>query len=64
MNDLIKKIHNNYNLSQTKIINQMDENIFLSEKANFLDIFHDILAISIEEMIGDDVCQHQFFMSG
>jgi cell division ATPase FtsA len=64
MNDLIKKIHNNYNLSQTKIINQMDENIFLQEKANFLDIFHDILAISIEEMIGDDICPHQFFMSG
>lgn len=64
ISDLIKKIQKKYKLSQFKIIQSIDQNIFEPEKEEFLDIFHDILAIAIEEIIGKAICPHYFFMSG
>ena len=47
MNDLIKQIQGQYNLSKIHIINQIDSSNFEKEKTVFLNIFQDILSISL-----------------
>ena len=64
MNDLIKQIRNNYNLTKNDIIKSIDLDRFTIEKTEFLQIFKDILAISLEELLWDKVCPNDFFMLG
>jgi len=60
--DLIKKIRKNYNLTRIDIINSIDTENFLNEKTEFLEIFKDIIAISLEDILKDEVCPENFFM--
>ena len=62
INDLIKEISQNYNKTKIEIINTIDENIYLKEKKWFLEIFRDILIISLEEIIWDKICSNNFFI--
>ena len=62
INDLIKKIRQNYNLTRIDIINSIDSENFLNEKNEFLEIFKDILAISLEDILKDEICPDSFFM--
>lgn len=62
INDLIKRIRQNYNLTKIDIINTIDTEIFLNEKNEFLEIFKDILAISLEDILKDEICPDSFFM--
>ena len=64
INDLIKRIRINYNLTKIDIINTIDSENFLNEKTEFLEIFKDIIAISIEDILKDEVCPDNFFMVG
>lgn len=62
INDLIKEIQKSYNKTKIDIINSIDEWIYLKEKKEFLEIFKDILIISLEEILWDTLCPHNFFM--
>jgi len=60
INDLIKKIRKNHNIPKNKIIQDIDKNIFLPEKIDFLNILKDILVITLEEILKEEVCPNKF----
>lgn len=62
MNDLIKEIQNNYHKTKIDIINTIDEEVYLREKKKFLEIFKDVLIISLEEILDTKLCPHSFFL--
>ncbi len=62
INDLIKQIRKNYNLTKNDIIESIDLDRFTIEKDNFLSIFKDILIITLEEILGKKICPNNFFM--
>ncbi|MDD2871232.1 MAG: hypothetical protein PHS49_04535 [Candidatus Gracilibacteria bacterium] len=64
INDLIKQIRKNYNLTKNDIIQTIDMDRFTLEKANFLSIFKDVLVITLEEILGKEICPNNFFMIG
>jgi hypothetical protein len=51
INDLIKTIRANYKFTRTDIIKKIDEDIFLLEKDEFLEIFKDVMAITLEDIL-------------
>lgn len=61
---LIKKIRQNYNRTKIEIIQTIDQNIYELEKEEFLEIFKEILVISLEEILWDTICPSDFFMIG
>ena len=64
INDLIKQIRNNYNLTKNDIIKTIDDDRFWAEKIEFLNIFKDILVITLEEILWDKICPSDFFILG
>ena len=62
INDLIKNIRDNYNLTRIEIINKINEDIFEREKAEFLDLFTDILTITLEDILKWEICPNDFCM--
>lgn len=62
INDLIKQIRKNYNLTKNDIIQTIDMDRFTLEKANFLSIFKDVLVITLEEILWKEICPNNFFM--
>lgn len=62
INDLIKQIRQNYNLTKNDIIQSIDLDRFEPEKNEFLNIFKDILIITLEEILWKKICPNQFFM--
>jgi hypothetical protein len=62
INDLIKQIRKNYNLTKNDIIQSIDLDRFVIEKTEFLSIFKDILTIALEEILWKKVCPNDFFM--
>ncbi|MDD2907969.1 MAG: hypothetical protein PHH98_04980 [Candidatus Gracilibacteria bacterium] len=64
INDLIKRIRKNYNLTKIDIITKIDEDNFQIEKTEFLEIFKDILAITLEDILKNEICPESFFMTG
>lgn len=62
INDLIKKIRQNYRLTRIDIINTIDSDSYLKEKTEFLEIFKDIVAISLEDILKWEICPNNFFM--
>lgn len=63
MNDLIKRIRANYKLTKIEIIRRIDEDIFVPEKVEFLEILKDIIAITLEDILRWEVCPNEFFMA-
>jgi len=63
INDLIKQIRQNYNLTKNDIIEKIDQDIFIPEKIVFLEIFKDILTITLEEILWKEICPNDFFMA-
>lgn len=63
INDLIKQIRKNYNLTKNDIIEKIDQDIFIPEKISFLEIFKDILSITLEEILWKKICPNDFFMA-
>jgi uncharacterized protein YpiB (UPF0302 family) len=51
MNDLIKEIRQNHKFTREQIIKKIDEDIFLNEKSQFLEIFRDIITITLEDIL-------------
>ena len=64
IDSLIKKIRQNYNRTKIEIINTIDQNIYELEKQEFLEIFENILVISLEEILWETLCPSDFFMIG
>lgn len=64
INDLIKKIRKNRNITKIDTINSIDEDIFSEEKEEFLSIFEDFLITGLEEIIHKEICPHNFFITG
>jgi len=62
INDLIKQIRKNYNLTKNDIIQTIDLDRFILEKENFLSIFKDVLIITLEEILWKNICPNNFFM--
>ena len=62
INDLIKTIRQNYNLTKNDIIQSIDLDRFVLEKVEFLNIFKDILTITLEEILWKDICPNEFFI--
>lgn len=62
INDLIKQIRKNYNLTKNDIIKTIDSDIYVIEKNEFLNIFKDILTITLEEIVWSKICPNNFFM--
>lgn len=60
--DLIKEISNNHKKTRIEVINSIDENLYLEEKKWFLDIFEDIISITLEDILWDKICPNNFFM--
>lgn len=63
INDLIKQIRKNYNLTKNDIIKSIDLDRFVIEKSEFLTIFKDILTITLEEILWNEICPNDFFMA-
>lgn len=59
---LIKKIRQNYNRTKIEIIQTIDQDIYIIEKEEYLEIFKEILIISLEEILWDIVCPSDFFL--
>ncbi|MDR1988552.1 MAG: hypothetical protein LBQ24_07745 [Candidatus Peribacteria bacterium] len=51
MNDLIKRIRENYKLTRVEIIRKIDEDVFTAEKTEFLEILKDVIAITLEDIL-------------
>lgn len=64
IDSLIKKIRQNYNRTKIEIINTIDQDIYELEKQEFLEIFENILIISLEEILWETLCPSDFFMIG
>ncbi len=64
IDSLIKKIRQNYNRTKIEIIKTIDQNIYELEKKEFLEIFENILVISLEEILWETLCPSDFFMIG
>ncbi len=62
INDLIKQIRKNFNLTKNEIIRTIDADRYLWEKANFLAIFKDVISITLEEILWWNICPNNFFM--
>ncbi len=62
INDLIKHIRKNYNLTKNDIIRTIDLDRFANEKNEFLIIFKDILTLTLEEILGKKICPNKFCM--
>lgn len=62
INDFIKEVRKKHNLTKSDIISKIDENIFEIEKLEFLEIFKDIIAITLSDIVKKDVCPHNFFV--
>lgn len=63
LNDLIKKISINTNLSDKQIIKNLDNNnYFQKEKEEFLEIYFFILLEIIKEIVQDNICPNNFFI--
>ena len=62
IDSLIKKIRQNYNRTKIEIINTIDQDIYELEKKEFLEIFENILVISLEEILWETICPSDFFM--
>jgi len=63
INDLIKQIRKNYNLTKNDIIESIDLDRFVPEKLDFLNIFKDILTITLQEILWEKVSPNTFFMA-
>lgn len=63
INDFIKSVREKHNLAKSEIIKKIDEDIFLAEKADFLEIFSDVLIITLEDILRFDICPSDFFIS-
>lgn len=63
INDLIKNIRKNYKLSRMEIIKTIDTDNFLLEKAEFLEIFKDIITITLEDILRWEICPSNFFIT-
>lgn len=63
INDFIKTVRENFNLTRSEIIKKIDENIFLREKEDFLENLSDIIIITLEEILRFDVCPDHFFIT-
>lgn len=63
INDLIKNIRNKHKITRIEIIEKIDTELFLDEKKEFLDIFSDIITISIWEILKYEVCPNSFFIT-
>lgn len=63
INDLIKRIREEYNIPRSEIIKNIDTNNYLPEKKEFLEIFKDIIAITLEDILKWEVCPSNFFVS-
>lgn len=63
INDLIKTIRENHKIPRIDIIQKIDEEVFLEEKQEFLEIFTDILTISLWDILKYEVCPNNFFMT-
>ena len=62
INELIKEISKNHNKTNIEIINTIDEDLYLKEKKWFLEIFKDILLITLEEILWNKICPNNFFI--
>ena len=63
IDDLIKNIKINNNISSIEAINSIDDNIYIKEKNDFLNIFDDLLVSWIEDIIWNEVCPDKFFIT-
>lgn len=64
IDDLIKEISKKYKKTRNDVIKSIDEPIFWKEKQKFLKTFTQILSITLEDILGKQVCPHNFFMTG
>jgi len=62
--ELIIEISKKYSKTRAEVIDMIDEDLFLEEKQKFLEIFRDVITISLEEILWDKICPSNFFMIG
>lgn len=63
INDLIKNIRKNHKISNIEIIKMIDTDNFQTEKIEFLEIFKDIIAITLEDILRWEICPNNFFIT-
>lgn len=62
INDFIKKVRENYNLTRIEIINKINEDVFEKEKYEFLEIFKDVITITLDDILKWEICPNEFCM--
>lgn len=62
--ELIIDICKNHKKTRCEVIDTIEENIYVDEKLKFLEIFTDVIAISLEEILWNNICPDNFFMIG
>lgn len=63
IHDLIKNIQKNHQQTRIEIIKKLDSpRLFTQEKEEFLEIFTEILMITIDDILWFEICPHKFFM--
>lgn len=60
--ELIKDVCKKYSKTRVEVIDTIDLDLYLEEKEKFLEIFRDVIIISLEEILWDKICPDNFFM--
>lgn len=61
---LIEKIRKSTAYVKSQIIEHIDDpSLFLKEKAYFLEIWQESIVVSLSEILGSEICPHNFFVS-
>ncbi len=64
IDNLIKSIVENHNVTKIWAINNInDDSLYIEEKNEFLKIFEDLVIESLSDILWNEICPHDFFIS-
>ena len=64
INDLVNKIAKKYNDSRAEIIEQLNSESYEEEKQDFLRVWWESIGITMQEMLGKNICPKYFYVWG
>lgn len=64
INDLVNKISKISHAPRAEIIEHLSEELYLDEKRDFLSVWGESIGISLQEILGTQLCPKYFFIGG
>jgi Tfp pilus assembly PilM family ATPase len=62
INDLVKKIIKQQSITRVDIIDQLNSDMFQTEKQEFLQIWGEGIGITLQEVLGKTICPKYFYI--